>query len=327
MRRLFAMTLLAKLWHSIWSRPWLVLGYMALVFGANGVAARLAVGQISPLLLVLLRWFFVATSLAVIFRQRDWQELRGLIRKHWFTLAWMGLLGFSGFNALFYVAAYYTTAVNLTLLQCATPALVLVGAALVFRTKITGLQIAGMLMTLLSVLVVAAKGDLSRLSSFTFKRGDSLILIACVLYAAFTLGLRARPPVSPLVFFAGMAMASFLWSLPIAGFEVVRGHSYWPTGQGWLVALFAAFGPSFTGQLCYLRGVDLIGPARAGLWANLIPIFGALAAVIVLHEAFTSAHAIAVVLGLGGISLAEWRGPKRRRSVDHAVAARHAELP
>jgi drug/metabolite transporter (DMT)-like permease len=56
-----------------------------------------------------------------------------------------------------------------------------------------------------------------------------------------------------------------------------------------------------------MRGVELIGPARAGLFNNLIPVFGALFAVVILGEAFTAYHALALVLGLGGIYLAESR--------------------
>ena len=329
--------MLPALWRSIWTRAWLVLGFMAFVSGANGAAARLATGEVPPLLLVFLRWAIVCTCLAVIFKREQWRELRELLRTHWFTLAWMGLLGYSGFNALFYVAAYYTTGVNLTLLQSVIPALVLVGAALVFRLPIRGLQVAGMALTFAGVLIVAAKGDIARLSSLAFDRGDVMVLIACAFYAAYTLGLRARPPGTPLVFFGGMAFAALLWSLPIAGWEIAAGHAFWPTREGWLVTLFIAFGPSFAGQLCYMRGVDLIGPARAGLFANLIPIFGALSAVVVLGEVFLPAHAVAVALGLAGIALAEWpKGrsivPRRlsglnRRPSDGPAAARDARLP
>lgn len=311
---------------------------MAFVSGANGAAARLATGQVPPLLLVFLRWAIVCASLAIIFKREQWRELRGLAREHWFTLAWMGLLGYSGFNALFYIAAYYTTGVNLTLLQSAIPAFVLIGAALVFRLPVRGVQVAGMVLTFAGVLIVAAKGDLARLSSLAFDRGDVMVLVACLFYACYTLGLRARPPGTPIVFFAGMAFAALFWAVPIAGYEIAVGHAYWPSGKGWLITLFIAFGPSFAGQLCYMRGVDLIGPARAGLFANLIPIFGALSAVVVLGETFLPAHAVAVAMGLCGIALAEW--PKGRsivprwrprrsaaRALDTGAATRDAPLP
>ena len=316
--------------RSIWSRAWLVLVYMAFVSGANGAAARLAAGEVPPLVLVFLRWAIVCVTLALILDRAQWRELRDLARTHWFQLGWMSLLGYSGFNALFYVAAYHTSGVNLTLLQSAIPAFVLVGAALVFRLPIRGVQIVGMAVTFAGVLLVAAKGDRGRLSNFAFDQSDVMVLVACLSYAAYTLGLRTRPPGTPLVFFAGMAFAALLWAVPIAGAEIVAGHAFWPSPKGWLVTLFIAFAPSLTGQLCYMRGVDLIGPARAGLFANLIPIFGALSAVVVLGETFLPAHAVAVALGIAGIALAEW--PQGRLlpgglSARRAATARDAPLP
>ena len=123
-----------------------------------------------------------------------------------------------------------------------------------------------------------------------------------------------------------MAAASLLWSLPMVGMEVVTHGMYWPTWQGWAIAVAIAFGPSFTGQLAYMRGVDLIGPARAGLFANLIPISGAICAVVILGESFTSAHAIAVALGLAGIALAEIP-PRRARPLQLAEPSRDPALP
>ena len=88
---------------------------MVFVSGVNGAAARLALGAVPPLLLVFLRWAIVCASLTLILKREHWRELRELLRTSWLTLAWMGLLGYAGFNALFYVAAYYTSGVNLTL--------------------------------------------------------------------------------------------------------------------------------------------------------------------------------------------------------------------
>ena len=303
---------------------------MAAVFGANGTAARLSVGEMSPLVLVSLRWLFVTVLLSFILTRAERRAVGSLLRAHPVLLGWMGLFGYSGFNALYYIAAYRTTAVNLTLLQSSIPAFVLIGAAAVLHTKVRMLQLIGMGLTLLGVMIVATKGDLARLSSFAFNSGDVMVLVACVFYAAYTVGLRTRPAGASMVFFAGVAITSTFWSLPMAAGEILAGYSYWPSLKGWVLALLIAVGPSFSGQLCYMRGVDLIGPARAGLFANLIPIFGALTAVVILHERFTFAHGLAVALGLGGISLAEWRGGRSAAptvGADHAEAVRDPQLP
>lgn len=63
--------------------------------------------------------------------------------------------------------------------------------------------------------------------------------------------------------------------------------------------------PSFVAQLFVLRGVALIGPGRAGLFINLVPVFGALLSVLIPGEQFETFHAVALVCVLGGIYLAE----------------------
>jgi drug/metabolite transporter (DMT)-like permease len=78
-----------------------------------------------------------------------------------------------------------------------------------------------------------------------------------------------------------------------------------PTLQGWLVTLFVAVGPSCLAKLFYLRGVDLIGPGRAGVFVNLVPVFAAILAVALLGEPFAVYHAIALALVIGGIWLAQ----------------------
>ena len=60
----------------------------------------------------------------------------------------MGTLGFTGFNALFYAAAHHTTAINIAIIQGTIPVLVLVGSLFFFATRITALQIVGVVLTL-----------------------------------------------------------------------------------------------------------------------------------------------------------------------------------
>jgi drug/metabolite transporter (DMT)-like permease len=89
------------------------------------------------------------------------------------------------------------------------------------------------------------------------------------------------------------------------------GDFQWPTPKGWLITLYIAVFPSFLSQLFFMRGVDLIGPGRAGIFVNLVPVFSAILAVLILGEAFQAYHALALALVLGGIVLAE-TGKRRK---------------
>ncbi|MDE2361738.1 MAG: DMT family transporter [Hyphomicrobiales bacterium] len=289
-----------------YDQAWLVLIVTTMLWGGNGVASRLAVGRVTPMSLVFIRWLAVCTMLAI--------ALHRPIRAHWpeiYANRWRILLmagfGFTGFTVLFYASAYWTTAVNITLLQASIPPMV-IGFSVVLRgLKPTMQQLVGMAITLVGVAIIATKGAPLQIFETRFNFGDILVLIACVFYAGYTLALRDRPPLPQLVFFASLAFAALVTSTPFMIGEVALGKFHWPTTQGWLVLIFVALGPSLASQLLFMRGVELIGPNRAGLFSNLVPIFGALFAVALLGEEFHLYHAIALALTLAGIWLAEQR--------------------
>jgi drug/metabolite transporter (DMT)-like permease len=96
-------------------------------------------------------------------------------------------------------------------------------------------------------------------------------------------------------------------------FEAARGETIVPDMRGWLVVIYIVIFPSLIAQAFYIRAVELIGANRAGLFINLLPVWGALLAVAILGEAFHLYHAIALIMILAGISLAEYGGRKLNR--------------
>ncbi|MCB8822327.1 DMT family transporter [Microvirga rosea] len=298
------MKVLRSLWKGFFGQAYLLLVTTTLFWGGNAIAGRLAVGEISPMVLTALRWVLVVSVMLPLLGRKLVAELP-LLRRSWLFIVLMGAFGFTAFNALFYAAAHHTSAVNLTIFQGAIPVLVLLGMVLFFRAPVLPLQILGMIVTVVGVIIVSVKADLEILRTLALNIGDVWMLIACIFYAGYTLGLRYRPLVSGLVFFTALAVVAFLSSLPLLAMEIVHGTAQWPTFNGWLVLIYVAFLPSLLAQVFFIRGVELIGPARAGLFVNLVPVFGALLAVLLLGEPFAFYHALGLVLVLGGIWLSE----------------------
>jgi drug/metabolite transporter (DMT)-like permease len=292
----------------LYGRPYLLLTLTMLMWGGNAVASRLAVGEVSPKTFTFLRWTLPVVILGVALHQQLLAHRQALAER-WPLVLLMGTLGLTVFNALMYVAAHHTTAVNITILQGSMPVFVLVGALLFYGTRIRGWQIAGMAVTLLGALLVATRADPATLTSFSFNIGDLWMLAACGLYAGYTVALRAKPPVPGLVFFAALAGVALLTSVPLMAYEVATGTVTWPSLRGWLIVLYVGLFPSFVSQVLFMRGVELIGPGRAGLFVNLVPIFGALLAVLILGEPFAAYHGVGLALVLGGIWLAERKQP------------------
>jgi len=291
------------------SKAYLYLTVTMLFWGANSVAGKLAVGHVSPMALTVLRWsvaLIVILALMMPQVRRDWAA----IRRHWLLLFLYGAVGFTGFNALLYSALNYTSAINAVIEQAGIPMLIFVFNFAFFRVQASLAQVAGFTITLVGVLITASHGDFSALRSLEFNFGDALMLVAAVIYALYTVSLRWKPDIHWQSFIAAPAFGALLSALPLLAWEMARGDAILPDTTGWVVVLYAGIFPSLVSQILYVRGVELIGANRAGLFINAIPVFGTLLSVLMIGETLHTFHVIALALVLGGIAVAEWGRPK-----------------
>ena len=279
-------------------------------WGSNTIASRLAVGEVSPMLLIFFRWgFVVVILLSLYWRQMidEWPIIRPRLK--WLLI--MGGCGLSLFNAFFYIAAHSTTAVNLGIIQSTMPGMILLGSFMFFGDRINRLQFSGLLLTLLGVGVIVTQGSLEQLMQLTFNHGDLLMIFACSFYAMYTVGLKSRPKISGMVMLAYFSVAAFLMTIPLMIFESFIYGTVMPGVKGFAIVFYIAIVPSFLSQIFFMRGVDLIGPGSAGLYANLVPIFSAIMAVLLLSEDFALFHLAAMLLVFGGIGLFEYQSRRK----------------
>ena len=279
-------------------------------WGSNTIASRLAVGEVSPMLLIFFRWGFVVVILLSLYWRRmidEWPIIRPRLK--WLLI--MGGCGLSLFNAFFYIAAHSTTAVNLGIIQSTMPGMILLGSFMFFGDRINRLQFSGLLLTLLGVGVIVTQGSLEQLMQLTFNHGDLLMIFACSFYAMYTVGLKSRPKISGMVMLAYFSVAAFLMTIPLMIFESFIYGTVMPGVKGFAIVFYIAMVPSFLSQIFFMRGVDLIGPGSAGLYANLVPIFSAIMAVLLLSEEFALFHLAAMLLVFGGIGLFEYQSRRK----------------
>ncbi len=262
------------------------------------------------MLIVSLRWLGAVMLMLVFARNtisRDWP----ILKQQWPLLFLMGALGFTAFNALFYLAAYTTSALSIGIIQGSIPVFVLMGTYLIFKATVSRLQIVGVLVTITGVCMVASAGNLQRLASLSINQGDYLLIIACALYSGYALALRRFSGASPLSLFAVIAAAAFVSSLPLSYAEFALGSLRLPTAKGWGIVVLITLLPSFLAQIFFIQGVSDIGAGRAGIFVNLVPVFAAILAVSILREPFQWYHGIALALVVGGI----WLSERNRKSM------------
>lgn len=275
-----------------------------LFWGGNSVAGKMAVGNISPMLLTLMRWVIAAAIIApfaINDLKRDWPT----IRNHWRLLTFYGVFGFTLFNVLLYSALTKTSAVNASIVQAAGPAAVYFFNFILFRTQITVWQIAGFIFTLAGVMTVAIHGDIARLTSLDLNAGDALVLAAVLVYTLYTVYLRYKPQINWKSLIVILSTLAAFAAIPFTLLEWQNGTFISPTNTGILIMLYAGILPSIVSQIFFIKGVELIGSNRAGIFINLIPIFGTALAIAILGEKLEVFHIVALVLVIAGIWLAE----------------------
>ncbi|MYB34428.1 MAG: DMT family transporter [Gammaproteobacteria bacterium] len=264
----------------------------------------MAVGEVSPMLIVTLRWLGVAILMIVITR-RQLQGSWAILRPHLSRLFLMGAFGMTVFNALFYIAAYTTTALNIGIIQGAIPIYVLLGGLILYGTRISILQIIGVTMTIAGVCLVATSGEIHRLQGISVNQGDYLMVLACLMYAGYALSLKKLEGIPKLPLFAVICVAALITSIPLTLVEYLSGNLQMPTSRGWVIVGLITLLPSFIAQVLFIQGVSDIGPGRAGIFVNLVPVFASLLAILVLGEFLQWFHAVSLLLVCSGIWLAE----------------------
>ena len=298
--------------------PALALALAALFWSGNFVAGRALRGHVDPVTLKFLRWL-IALALIAPFIWRGTAASLPVLRREWRLVLALGATGIASFHTLVYLALQSTTATNALLVLSLAPIVTLLASAAFGMEHPTNRQIGGALISIVGAGVLITRGNLTGILSQGFNAGDLWMLLAVVIWAAYSLLLRRRPAdlPSPVALAASIASALAMMvpvlilgaSTPIAAlgsFPVLMSIAY--------IALFA----SAIAFLFWTYGVSRLGPNRAGQFVNLMPIFGAGLAFGVLGEVPTLAQVAGAALVLSGIAFVEGRArditPQRRRS-------------
>ena len=259
------------------------------------------------------RWtgaFVVAVGFA-------WPRLRTdvpVMLRHWKMMLLLAATGIASYNTMSYIGLTSTSALNVLLLQSATPLIIIVWAYLLFRDRPSPRQALGVTVSLAGVAAIAGHGSVEALAHLRLNRGDLWVLGALVIYACYCVTLRRRPKVHPLSFLvAAMGIGSCLM-LPFMLWEFAAGGRIHGGLPSYAAIAYTAVLPSFVAYLFFNRGVELIGAGPAGQSMHLMPLFGSILAVLFLREQFQIYHVFGIAMIAAGIALASFK-PLRRPAV------------
>ena len=288
-------------------RTALLLTIPPLLWAGNAVVGRLVTDLVPPITLNFLRWLvalFILLPLA-------WKVLRpgSGLWSHWRRFALLSLLGVGCYNALQYLALQTSTPLNVTLVAASGPLWMLIIGALFFKAPVRRMQVLGALLSISGVLVVLSRGQWAELMAVRLVAGDMYVLLATACWSFYSWLLTRRDEPEAIrkdwaAFLLGQVVFGLGWSGLFAGMEWVLTDAKIVWGWPLIATLaFVAVGPAVLAYRCWGLGIQQAGPAVAGFFANLTPLFAALMSAAFLSELPHLYHVAAFALIVGGIAV------------------------
>jgi drug/metabolite transporter (DMT)-like permease len=275
-----------------------------LLWSANYIGARAAVGVIGPHQLALARWtvaFLIMLPLALPTLRRAWPGWRS----EWKQSLLLGGLGMWICGAFVYVGAETSPAVNIGLLYALAPVLIAVLSIRLLGERLQALQMAGAAVALCGVAVILFKGSWHNLRTIELTRGDLWVGIAVLAWTAYSLILQRQPSV--LDSFARLTVITFAGMVVLVPFTLAEIAWQGLAEPSWELVgliLLVALLPGVGAYQAYAFVQRELGAARTALILYLGPIHAALVAWAVLGEQPQWFHALGAALILPGIYLA-----------------------
>lgn len=278
-------------------RVYLFLTLAVLFWAGNIVVGSRVVEQVSPISLTGTRWALAClflVPLAWLLERVSWR----VALREWPLHLFQALLGLTGYTLLLYAAFGFTGPISAAVINAISPATIALGAVLVFGERMTGSRILGLLISFVGVLVVLTGGHFLQIIELGFNTGDLLILCSVVVWTTYSLlGRRVKTP--PVTATAVQSVFAAIIMLPLV---IITGLQLPQDVGGWMGLAFIVVFASVTSYALWNTGISRIGPARAGIFLNLLPVFAVLIAVSIGDE-LTLATLIGGLLVLGGVLL------------------------
>ncbi|MFB6611911.1 DMT family transporter [Agromyces sp. NPDC056379] len=256
-------------------RAYLALTLASLFWAGNYISGEMVTAEISPVSLTFWRWAFAALPLLVLAWAIERPDWRGVVREWpWHLL--LSVLGLTGYTLFLYTALGLTGAVTASVISAINPATIALAAAIFLHERLRGVQIVGLVVAFLGVTVVLTGGDVLAVLRQGFRIGDLLVVGAVIVWSAYVIVSRrlATPPITATAVQAVIAVVTMLPLVAVVGVAL-------PTSAGGIAGLaYIVIFPSMLGYALWNLGAAAVGPARAGIFLNLLPVFTVLIALV-----------------------------------------------
>ena len=273
-------------------------------WSGNFIVGKFAyLSEVPPLTLNFFRWISVWLIL-IPFTYKEIIKNFNYIKKNWFVISFMGVITISTFNSVVYFALNYTQVINAVLVLATIPAVTMIISSFMKVDKTNIFQLTGLLFSVIGIGAIISNADIDKIYSLNFNKGD-LWMLVCVLCWSFysTLLKKHSFKFSQFTLIQLMVSVGIIFLIPQLFYEKSIGLIINFSKEFFLILFYVTIFPAIAAYYCWQKGVEIVGPNRATMFIQLMPILSTLLAILIFQEKFELYHFVGASFILLGIYL------------------------
>lgn len=272
-----------------------------MIWGIGFPISKLGIEYIPPFTFAFLRFLITSILFSAIIALKYRHILKDT-KENFFILSLMALSGYTAYNFFYLYSLKMTLVSNSALIVAFNPVLTTLIAALVLKEKINPAMIAGVIISLLGVIFIISHGSLEIVEKLEFNTGDLFMIVATFLWAVYSVA--GKIAMRKLPFLEVTAISTILgtiYLIPFALFESGNKNLLSYPLSAWASVLYMSIFATFFAFSVWYKGVERFGAAKTSIFVNLVPVFGAAASFIFLHEKIVPSAIIGGALVITGV--------------------------
>ena len=259
--------------------------------------------EIPPFSLNFYRWFFAGLILFPFTFNEILNKKNYILENIGFFII-LGITSITIFNSIVYYSLYYTQVISGVLMISTIPVWIIFISTILKIEKSYVFQIFGVILSLTGVIFIITKADLRLIKNLEFNKGDLTMVIAMFAWALYSALLKKKKyEISQIALLQVVIISGLVFLVPIYFIEMSLGNLITLDKPFYLTLAYVVIFPGLASFFFWIKGISIIGANRAGVFLHLMPIFGAIMAIIIFDEKFMFYHFLGALFIIAGITL------------------------
>ncbi len=275
----------------------------AFFWGGTFIAGKIIAENVGPFSAAFLRFMVASTFLLVMtwkFEGRFPKIKRGQI----IPLLLLGMTGIFSYNVFFFKGLKLIDAGRASLIIANNPIFITLLSAYFFKEKLNRIKIAGIIISVTGAIIVISRGNVAEVLHGNLGWGEFYIFCCVLSWVTFSLiGKTIMSDFSPLasISYASVVGVTALF-LPAYAEGLTQDIARYSVAD-WFCLFYMGFFGTVLGFVWYYEGIKTLGPMKASLFINFVPISAIILAFFILGEPITPSLFVGAIFVSSGVYL------------------------